>query len=88
MKLILTALAILLLLSIFLVCQNASFKAELASKPQDVIAKMKGIQKDIGCTRIDGVIGPETTALYKIAQKEVFNDFAAPYMTSSGSPER
>lgn len=74
-----------------LLCERFHYKAELARVPQDVIAKMKAIQRDIGCVKIDGVIGPKTQAKYKIAyelaEKKIFNEYAAPYMTASGAPK-
>jgi len=70
-----------------LYCENFYLKKQVANQPQNVIDKMKDIQRDIGCKRIDGVIGPETQAKYKIAQKKVFNEYAAVYMTASGGLE-
>ncbi len=55
-----------------------------------VTDQMKAIQVRVGCVKIDGKIGTETTPLVNAAvkreQKELFNRYAAKYMTESGSP--
>lgn len=56
-----------------------------------VIEQLIDIQKQVGCKRIDGEIGPETTLLVNACtaseKKEFFNKLAKPYFTPSGVPK-
>lgn len=52
--------------------------------------QVKTLQQRVGCSKIDGVIGPETTRLVNQAVKaeepNLFNEYAEKYMTISGAP--
>jgi len=56
-----------------------------------IIDKVKELQALVGCEKIDAKIGPETTRLVNAAveteERELFNQYAARYMTASGAPK-
>lgn len=55
-----------------------------------ITKQVKSIQRQVGCTKIDAIIGPETTKLINIAikreERERFNEYAKRYMTATGAP--
>jgi len=57
-----------------------------------IIDQVKNIQRQVGCSKVDGIIGPETTYLVNITvkneQQKFFNEYAARYMTGTGAPSR
>lgn len=55
-----------------------------------VTEQMKSIQQQVGCKKIDAVIGPETTELINAEvereNRELFNQYAKRFMTTTGAP--
>lgn len=68
---------------------NRSFITETC--PYLIIDKVKELQALVGCEKIDAKIGSETTRLVNAAvkneERELFNQYAAVYMTPSGAPK-
>ena len=74
------------------ICLSCGYLGWLVPKPQPTITKqLKALQRQVGCKKIDAVIGSETTLLINQAVKqeqwELFNSYAAVYMTPTGVPE-
>jgi len=55
-----------------------------------ITEQLKNIQRQVGCKKIDAVIGPETTALINAEvekeKRELFNQYAKRFMTATGAP--
>lgn len=53
--------------------------------------QLMALQGRVGCSKVDGVIGPETTTLVNQAvkdeERDLFDSFAEKFMTESGTPE-
>lgn len=53
--------------------------------------QLMALQGRVGCSKVDGVIGPETTMLVNQAvkdeERDLFDSFAEKFMTESGTPE-
>jgi len=60
-------------------------------KKKLVIERVMDIQREVGCVKIDGEIGPESKTKInkqtKLDEPEYFNKLAAPYFTPSGAKE-
>ena len=84
---------ILLILFGFVIVFGTGFAIQYwqTKLPESVTEQMMAIQEQVGCESIDGVIGPETTRLVnarvEAEQEELFNGYAAQYMTPSGAPK-
>ena len=101
MKLIKTIACYIILLATWAFCIWFGYEAGLIAhkytepftpKKKLVIEQLIDIQEQVGCKRIDGEIGPETTRLVNAQcikdANEHYNKLAAKFMTTSGAPRK
>ena len=74
------------------ICLSCGYLGWLVPRPQaNITEQLKSLQQQVGCTKVDAVIGPETTRLVNAAVKqeqwELFNSYAAVYYTPTGRPK-